>query len=158
MRIHLGSDHAGFDLKNHLVAHLSGLGHQMVDHGPTGYDPADDYPPAVMAAAAATVADPDSLGIVIGGSGNGEAMAANKIRGARCALAWSRTTAELARAHNDANIVSLGARLHTLEEATGFVDVFLATAFTGEERHRRRLAEIADYERSGELPTQPSSG
>lgn len=158
MRIHLGSDHAGFDLKNHLVAHLSGLGHQVVDHGPPDYDPADDYPLAVMAAAAATVADAGSLGIVIGGSGNGEAMAANKIHGARCALAWSHTTAELARAHNDANIVSLGARLHTLEEATGFVDVFLATAFTGEERHRRRLAEIADYERSGVLPGQASSG
>jgi ribose 5-phosphate isomerase B len=86
------------------------------------------------------------LGVVIGGSGNGEQIAANKVPGVRAALAWSQETAELARLHNDANVISLGARMHTVEEATSFLEVFLSTEFSGDERHRRRIALLADYE------------
>jgi ribose 5-phosphate isomerase B len=157
MRVHLGSDHAGFHLKTALVARLVGLGHIPVDHGPADYDPDDDYPPYVMAAAAAVGAEPGSMGIVLGGSGNGEAIAANKIPGVRAALAWSEETARLARLHNDANVVSLGARMHSAPEATAFVEIFLATPFSGEERHVRRLRMLSGYERTGVLPPPPSS-
>ena len=102
-------------------AWLSEQGHEAVDHGPSEYDAEDDYPPFCLAAAEAVVADPGSLGIVIGGSGNGEQIAANKVDGVRAALAWSTETAELARLHNNANVVSIGARMHTTEEATSFV-------------------------------------
>jgi ribose 5-phosphate isomerase B len=152
MRVHLGSDHAGYELKAALVAHLGDLGHEAVDHGPHAYDDQDDYPPYVLAAAAATVADAGSLGIVIGGSGNGEAIAANKVRGVRAALVWSDDTARLGREHNDANVVSLGARQYPVADALRFVEIFLSTAFTGEERHVRRLAMVSDYEVSGALP------
>ncbi|MGO9501686.1 MAG: ribose-5-phosphate isomerase [Streptosporangiaceae bacterium] len=152
MRVYLGSDHAGFELKARLVEWLAGAGHEPVDCGPPAYVSDDDYPPYVMRAAAAAAAEPGSLGIVIGGSGNGEQMAANKIRGVRAALAWSEETARLARLHNDANVLSLGARMHTLDEAVDFARMFLQTEFSGEPRHARRLAEISDYERTGELP------
>jgi ribose 5-phosphate isomerase B len=156
MRVHLGSDHAGFHLKAALAARLAELGHVTVDHGPRSYDPDDDYPPFVMAAAAAVVADPGSLGVVVGGSGNGEVIAANKVDGVRAALAWSEQTARLARQHNDANVISLGARMHSVPEATGFVEVFLATPFSGEQRHVRRISMLVGYERSG-VPPSPSS-
>jgi ribose 5-phosphate isomerase B len=152
VRVYLGSDHAGFELKARLVEWLAGAGHEPVDCGPPAYVSDDDYPPYVMRAAAAAAAEPGSLGIVIGGSGNGEQMAANKIRGVRAALAWSEETARLARLHNDANVLSLGARMHTLDEAVDFARMFLQTEFSGEPRHARRLAEISDYERTGELP------
>ena len=152
MRVHLGSDHAGFALKAALVQRLRALGHDPVDHGPPEYDALDDYPPFVLRAAEATVAEPESLGIVIGGSGNGEAIAANKVTGARCALAWSVETARLGREHNDANVVSIGARMHDEATALGLVEAFLATAYSGEDRHTRRITMIADYERSSELP------
>jgi ribose 5-phosphate isomerase B len=152
MRVFLGCDHAGFELKNRLVARLAELGHEGVDCGAGTLDPDDDYPPYVLRAAAATVAEPGSLGIVIGGSGNGEAIAANKVPGVRCALAFSTETARLARAHNDANVLSLGARMYPIESAVGFAETFLATAFSGGERHRRRLAQLAGYEASGQLP------
>ncbi len=152
MRVHLGSDHAGFALKAALVQRLLALGHDPVDHGPPEYDGLDDYPPFVLRAAEATVAEPGSLGIVIGGSGNGEAIAANKVTGARCALAWSIETARLGRQHNDANVVSIGARMHNEATALGLVEAFLATAYSGEDRHTRRITMIADYERSRELP------
>ena len=113
MRVHLGSDHAGFELKAHLAEQLGELGYEVVDHGPVEYDPVDDYPPYVLRAAAAVVNDPGSLGVVIGGSGNGEQIAANKVRGVRAALAWNDDTAGLGREHNDANVVSIGARMHT---------------------------------------------
>lgn len=131
-----------------------GNGHQPVDHGPLTYDPDDDYPGFCIAAATAVVADPGSFGVVIGGSGNGEAIAANKVVGARCALVWNTATAELARAHNDANLASVGARQHSREEATGLVAVFLQTPFTGEARHRRRIAQLDAYER----PFHPEPG
>ena len=103
------------------------------------------------------VADPGSLGVVIGGSGNGEQIAANKVKGVRAALVWNEETAVLARQHNDANVISVGGRMHTIDEMTHFVDLFLATAFTGEERHARRIAMLADYERTGDLPPLPDS-
>lgn len=155
MRVYLGSDHAGFELKSALIEWLKQAGHEPVDCGPASYDADDDYPPYVMRAAAGAVADPRSLGIVIGGSGNGEQMAANKIRGVRAALAWSDETAQLARLHNDANVLSLGARMYPIQDAVGFARVFVQTAFSGEPRHVRRLEMITDYERSAEFPPLP---
>ena len=157
MRVHIGSDHAGFELKNHLVQHLKAAGHDVTDHGPAVYDAVDDYPPYCLRTGQAVVDDPGSLGIVIGGSGNGEQIAANKIPGIRAALAWTEETAQLARQHNDANVLSLGARMYQLEEAVGFARVFIATPFSGEPRHARRLAMIADYEKTGDLPPLPAS-
>ena len=156
MRVHIGSDHAGFELKNHLVQHLTAAGHDVVDHGPAVYDAVDDYPPYCLRTGQAVVDEPGSLGIVIGGSGNGEQIAANKVKGVRAALVWSEETAVLARQHNDANVISVGGRMHTLDEMTHFVDLFLATAFTGEERHARRIAMLADYEQTGDLPPLPA--
>ncbi|HEX4018281.1 MAG TPA: ribose-5-phosphate isomerase [Frankiaceae bacterium] len=158
MRVHLGSDHAGFELKGALIARLGHLGHEAIDHGPVTYVGDDDYPPYVMAAAAATVADPGSLGIVIGGSGNGEAIAANKVPGVRCALAFSEETAQLGRLHNDANVVSLGARMYSTEDAVHFAEVFVATAFSAEPRHERRIAMLTEYESSGQLPSASAGG
>ncbi|MEO3763169.1 ribose-5-phosphate isomerase [Streptomyces sp. B8F3] len=156
MRVYLGSDHAGYELKEHLLAWLREHGHEPVDCGPLIYDAADDYPPFCLRAAERTAADPGSLGVVIGGSGNGEQIAANKVAGVRSALAWSEETARLAREHNDANVVSVGARMHTRDEATSFVEVFLATPYTGEERHQRRIDMLGAYEQSGKLPDVPA--
>ncbi len=150
--MHLGSDHAGFELKAALVARLLELGHEPVDHGPEVYDAVDDYPPYVLRAAEATAAEPDSVGIVIGGSGNGEAIAANKIKGIRCALAYSEETAQLGRQHNDANVVSIGARMHDEPTAMRLVEVFLATPYSREPRHTRRIEMLTEYERTGTLP------
>jgi len=155
VRVYLGSDHAGFELKSVLVSWLSSAGHEPVDCGPASYHGEDDYPPYVMRAAAAVAGDPGSLGIVIGGSGNGEQIAANKITGIRAALAWSTETAQLARLHNDANVLSLGARMHPVADAIEFTRVFIETPFSGESRHQRRIDLISGYERSGELPPLP---
>jgi ribose 5-phosphate isomerase B len=152
VRVYLGSDHAGLELKTALIEWLKQAGHEPVDCGPDHYDAEDDYPPYVMRAAAAAVGEPGSLGIVVGGSGNGEQIASNKIRGVRAALAWSDETAQLARLHNDANVLSLGARMYPVADAVGFAKVFVETAFSGAERHARRLGEISAYEQSGELP------
>ena len=152
MRIYLGSDHAGFELKNHLVARLKELGHEPVDCGPHEYVATDDYPPFVMAAARSAAEEPGSLGVVIGGSGNGEVIAANKVQGARAALVWSEQTATLAREHNDANVISIGARMHSVEDATRFVELFVATKFSQDPRHIRRIGMLTDYEATGELP------
>ncbi len=134
---------------------LMQAGHEPVDCGPSSYQSDDDYPVYVMRAASSAVADPGSLGIVIGGSGNGEQIASNKIRGIRAALAWSDETARLARLHNDANVLSLGAREYSVEEAIGFAKVFVETAFSQEPRHVRRLGMIAAYEQTGDLPAEP---
>jgi ribose 5-phosphate isomerase B len=158
MRVHLGSDHAGFDVKEHLIRVLTAAGHDVVDHGATVPDPLDDYPPYCLRAALATVQDPGSLGVVIGGSGNGEQIAANKVRGVRSALAWSLETARLARQHNDANVVAIGGRMHSLDEATSFVQAFLAEPFSQDERHRRRIGMLSHYEATGELPAVPGQG
>jgi ribose 5-phosphate isomerase B len=155
VRVYLGSDHAGFELKARLVQWLGEAGHEPVDCGPASYRPDDDYPVYVMRAATAAVADPDSLGIVMGGSGNGEQIASNKVRGVRAALVWSAETARLARQHNNANVLSLGAREYSIEDALGFAKVFVETPFSGEPRHVRRLEMIAAYEESGELPVEP---
>jgi ribose 5-phosphate isomerase B len=157
MRVYLGSDHAGYELKMHLVNHLAKQGYDVVDVGPHGYDPDDDYPAFCLVTGAKVVADPGSLGIVIGGSGNGEQIAANKIDGVRAALAWRVEIARLARAHNDSNVVSIGAREHTLDEATSFVEAFLTTPFSGNERHARRIAQLAEYQRTRELPPLPAA-
>ncbi|WP_447643116.1 ribose-5-phosphate isomerase [Nocardioides zeae] len=161
MRVHLGSDHAGLELKDHLLNWLADNGYEAVDHGPFVFDAVDDYPVFCLRAAEAVAAEQaagqDSLGVVIGGSGNGEQMAANKVIGVRAALVWSEDTAVLAREHNDANVISVGGRQHSLEDMTRFVDVFLRTAFSDEERHVRRIAQLADYEVTRELPPLPAS-
>ena len=146
MRVHIGSDHAGFDLKAELVKRLTAAGHDVVDHGAHTLDPEDDYPPFCIAAAEAVVAEPGSLGVVVGGSGNGEQIAANKVDGVRAALAWNIETAVLSRQHNDANVVSVGARMHRSEEAVNVVTTFVDTPFSGDDRHARRIAELAAYE------------
>ena len=152
MRVHLGGDHASFALREHLLEHLRAAGHDVVDHGPHVLDPADDYPAFVLPAALAVAAEPGSLGVVLGGSGNGEQIAANCVPGVRAALAWSLETARLARQHNDATVVAVGARMHALEEATAIVDAFLAEPFSGDERHARRIAMLTRFRETGELP------
>ncbi len=146
MRIHIAADHAGFELREHLIEHLQEAGHEVVDHGYTEYDALDAYPPVCFAAGQAVVDDEGSLGIVIGGSGNGEQMAANLVKGVRAALVWNESTAELAREHNNANVISLGARQHSIEEATKFVDIFVSTDFDVESRHQSRIDMMSAYE------------
>jgi ribose 5-phosphate isomerase B len=154
MRIHLGSDHAGFALKNLVAARMRALGHEVVDHGALTHEPDDDYPPYCFRAAEAAVAETEkgSLAMVFGGSGNGEAIAANKVTGARCALAHSDETARLAREHNDANVLSLGARTVPEADALRFAEIFVSTPFSGEARHARRIRELADYEAARARP------
>jgi ribose 5-phosphate isomerase B len=155
MRVYLGADHAGYELKVHLVNYLAKQGYEVVDVGPREFDPDDDYPAFCLHAGAGVVGDPGSLGVVIGGSGNGEQIAANKVAGIRAALAWNLEVAQLAREHNDANVVAIGARQHTLDEATAMVEAFLTTEFSGNERHARRIAQVGEYEKTGELPALP---
>jgi ribose 5-phosphate isomerase B len=155
MRIHVATDHAGLEFSQHLQEHLRAAGHEVIDHGPQEYDALDDYPAFCITAALATARDQaagvDALGIVFGGSGNGEQIAANKVAGIRAALVWSIATAELARQHNDANVISIGARQHTVEEAVAFVDAFIAEPFSGDERHVRRIAQLGEYETTGDI-------
>ncbi|AEI12692.1 ribose-5-phosphate isomerase [Cellulomonas gilvus] len=146
MRIHIGSDHAGYELKVALVEHLRAGGHDVVDHGPAEYDAQDDYPPFCFAAGEAVVAEPGSLGIVLGGSGNGEQIAANKVTGVRAVLAWSLDTARLGRQHNDANVIAIGARQHSVDDAIAMVEAFLAEPFSGDPRHQRRIDLLTAYE------------
>ncbi len=157
VRVYLGSDHAGFELKVFLVEHLTSLGHDVVDVGPDVFDADDDYPPFCIATALRVVADSGSLGVVIGGSGNGEQISANKVAGCRAALAWSTETAGLAREHNDAQVVGIGARMHSPAEAAQIVEVFLTTPFSGGERHSRRIRQIADFESTGAPPPTSAS-
>jgi ribose 5-phosphate isomerase B len=146
MRIHIGSDHAGLEFKNELIEHLVAGGHDVTDHGPYQFDALDDYPDFCIPAAEAVSKDPASLGIVLGGSGNGEQIAANKVKGVRAALVWSVETAKLAREHNNANVIAVGQRQHSAQEVKSFIDAFIATPFPGDERHARRIAKIAAYE------------
>ncbi|MEV7972920.1 ribose-5-phosphate isomerase [Cellulomonas sp. NPDC089187] len=148
MRIHVAADHAGFELKVALLEHLRAAGHEVTDHGASSYDAQDDYPPVCFAAGEAVVADPGSLGVVIGGSGNGEQIAANKVTGVRAALAWNTETAQLARQHNDANVVAIGARQHSVDQAIELVDAFVAEPFSQDPRHQRRIDLLAAYEAS----------
>ena len=146
MRVHLGCDHAGYELKNLLAEYLRNAGHDVVDHGAHDLDPEDDYPAFCFETAEGVIEEPGSLGIVLGGSGNGEQIAANKVPGVRAALAWSVEIAQLAREHNDANVVGIGARMHTVDEAFQIARAFLETPFSGADRHQRRIDQLADYE------------
>jgi ribose 5-phosphate isomerase B len=157
VRVHIGSDHAGFELKAHLLAHLASLGHDVVDVGAPTYNPADDYPPYCIATGLAVLAEPGTLGIVIGGSGNGEQIAANKVPGIRAALAWNLDTAKLARQHNNAQIVAIGARQHSLEDAAEIAAAFVAEPFSEDPRHQRRIDEVAKYETTHEPPALPDA-
>ena len=159
MRIHIATDHAGLEFSTQLQQHLASSGHEVVDHGPVGYDPVDDYPSFCIRAAQAVVTDQragdEALGVVFGGSGNGEQIAANKVAGIRAALVWNLSTAELAREHNDANVISIGARQHTFEEVVSFIERFIATPFSGDDRHARRIGKIAAFETDGSLDPDP---
>lgn len=146
MRVHIGTDHAGFELKEFLVEKLKASGYEVVDHGAKTYDALDDYPAPCIACGQGVVDDAGSLGIVLGGSGNGEQISANKVRGVRAILAWNEDTAKLGREHNNANVISIGARQHTQEEAWNLVKLFLETPFSEDERHQRRIDQIARYE------------
>jgi len=149
MRIHIGSDHAGLELKAELVKHLSSKGHDVTDHGPHEYDALDDYPDFCIPAAEAVAQDPSSLGIVLGGSGNGEQIAANKVKGIRAALAWSIDTAKLARDHNNANVIAVGGRMHEISFVKEIIDAFISEPFSNDERHVRRIKKISDFENKG---------
>ena len=151
MRLHIGSDHAGLELKNELLAHLVNNDHDVTDHGPYEYDALDDYPDFCIPAAQAVAKDPSSLGIVIGGSGNGEQIAANKVKGIRAVLAWSIETAKLGKEHNDANVISIGGRMHSIADCKAIIDAFIATPFSNDERHVRRIEKIAKFENTGEI-------
>jgi len=157
MRVHLGGDHAAYDLKCTLLTFLQAKGYDVVDHGPSYLDPEDDYPVAVLRAAEAVSGDVGAFGIVLGGSGNGEQMAANKVRGIRAALAYNVEVARLARTHNNAQVLSIGSRMNTVDEAEAMVETFLTTKFSGDERHARRLAMVERYEQDGQLPPIPAA-
>lgn len=152
MKIHVATDHAGLEFKTILVDYLSKQGYEIIDHGAYEYDPDDDYPGFIISAAEAVARDikhgDRSLGVVFGGSGNGEQIAANKVKDIRAALVWNERTARLAREHNNANIVSIGAREHSREESLGLIRTFIDTPFPGEARHERRIAQISDYEQN----------
>ncbi len=155
MRIHIATDHAGLELSHFLIEQLGKQGHEVFDHGPQSYDPLDDYPSFCINAALAVVRDQQAgipaLGIVLGGSGNGEQIAANKVAGIRAALAWNESTAKLAREHNDANVIAVGARQHSQEEVLHLIELFIAEPFSNDERHIRRIGKIAAYEESGDI-------
>ncbi len=155
MRIHIATDHAGLEFSQTLQAHLRKSGHEVIDHGPQEFDALDDYPAFCINAALGVARDQsaciEALGVVFGGSGNGEQMAANKVPGIRAALVWNMATAQLAREHNNANVISIGARQHTIDEAVSFIDAFIAEPFPGDERHVRRIAQLAEYETTGDI-------
>jgi ribose 5-phosphate isomerase B len=155
MRIHMATDHAGMELSAFLVRELTALGHELVDHGPKVYDALDDYPGFCIAAAQAVVQDQSAgvqaLGIVLGGSGNGEQIAANKVKGIRAALIWNSDTAALARDHNDANVAAVGARQHDQTEVLELIKIFIDRPFSNDERHVRRIGKIAKFEETGEV-------
>ena len=155
MRIHIATDHAGLEFSLELQTHLRANGHEVIDHGPATFDPTDDYPSFCINAAHAVVRDQlaglDALGVVLGGSGNGEQIAANKVAGVRAALIWNVSTAALAREHNDANVISIGAREHSVDDVKLLIDTAITTPFTGEERHARRIAQLAEYENTGSI-------
>ena len=155
MRVHIGGDHAAFELHQELLTFLADEGHEVTDHGPFEYDALDDYPVFVIRAAQAVAADPGSRGIVLGGSGNGEQMAANKVAGIRAALCYNAELARLAREHNDAQVLSMGGRMQSVEEAKEMVRVFLGTDFSGEERHQRRIDMVSAFEADGTVPPLP---
>jgi ribose 5-phosphate isomerase B len=155
MRIHIATDHAGLETSHFLIDSLTASGHEVFDHGPKSYDPLDDYPGFCINAALAVIHDEqagvNALGIVLGGSGNGEQIAANKVSGIRAALVWNEDTAKLARSHNDANVIAVGARQHSNEEVLELIETFIQEPFSGDERHARRIGKIAAFEQTGEV-------
>ena len=155
MRIHIATDHAGMELSAFLVKELTNLGLELIDHGPKAYDALDDYPGFCIAAAKGVIQDQalgvEALGIVLGGSGNGEQIAANKVKGVRAALIWNQDTAALARDHNDANVAAVGARQHEQAEVLELIKTFIGAPFSNDERHVRRIGKIASFEDSGEV-------
>ena len=140
MNIAIGSDHAGFEYKQRIIAHLEQAGHEVKDYGTHSADRCD-YPTFIRPVAEAVAAGEYERGIVLGGSGNGEAIVANRVRGVRCGLAWDLRSARLCRQHNDANVISLGQRMMAVEEALEIVDLWLTTEFEGG-RHVARLEMI----------------
>lgn len=140
MRIAIGSDHAGYDYKERIKSFLAAGGHEVKDFG-TNSDESVDYPIYIRPVAEAVATGEYERGIILGGSGNGEAMVANRIRGIRCALCWNIQSARLAREHNDANMISLGQRMMSVETALDIVRVWLETGFAGG-RHERRIGQI----------------
>ncbi|MFV0463701.1 MAG: ribose-5-phosphate isomerase [Nostocoides sp.] len=160
MRVHIASDHAAWELFQDLITFLTEQGHDVVNHGAFTLDPLDDYPVFVLRAAEAVAADPESLGVVLGGSGNGEQMAANKVAGIRAALCYDEEMARLAREHNNAQIISIGGRMATMDDARAMVSTFLATAFSAEPRHQRRIDMLTAYEQDSTLPSaaEPPTG
>lgn len=144
MKIAIGSDHAGYAYRLAIIDHLKGLGHELTDHGTYSAD-STDYPLWIIPTAEAVARGEAERGIVLGGSGNGEAIAANKVKGIRCSLCWSEETATLGRKHNNANVLSIGERMIPLDLALRIVDIWLTTDFEGG-RHENRIAELARYE------------
>ena len=144
MKISIGSDHAGFEYKERIIAHLQAAGHEVSDHG-THSAESTDYPLFIIPAAEAVARGEAERGIVLGGSGNGEAMAANKVTGIRCALCWNDETAEFSRRHNNSNVLSIGQRMVSIEIALQVLDIWLKTPFEGG-RHARRIKELDVYE------------
>jgi ribose 5-phosphate isomerase B len=155
LRIHIATDHAGLETSHFLIESLRASGHEVFDHGPSSFDPLDDYPGFCINAALGVVHDQqagvEALGVVLGGSGNGEQMAANKVAGIRAALVWNQDTAKLARSHNDANVVAVGARQHSQKEVLELIETFIAEPFSGDERHARRIGKITTFEQTGEV-------
>ncbi len=149
MKISLGSDHAGYAYKQRIAEHLRSQGHEVLDCG-THSPESTDYPLWIIPTAEAVAKGEADFGIVVGGSGNGEAIAANKVKGVRCGLAWCNQTAEFTRLHNDANVLSIGQRMTSIEIALDCVDIFLRTKFEGG-RHQGRIDEMSRYETTGEL-------
>ena len=144
MKIAIGSDHAGYNYRLAIIEHLNGLGHEVKDYGT--YSPeSTDYPLWIIPTAEAVANGKAERGIVLGGSGNGEAIAANKVKGIRCSLCWSEETATLGRRHNNANVLSIGERMIPHELALKIVDIWLTTDFEGG-RHEKRVEELARYE------------
>ena len=156
MRVHIAADHAGFGLKKYLVERLAKAGYEVVDHGAHHYDPQDDYPGFCIECAQAVVTDEvdgiESLGVVLGGSGNGEQLASNTVRGVRAALVTHLDLATLARRHNNANVIALGARFTAPEFAWVLVQAFLTTPFSGEPRHVRRVQQLAEAQAAAAAP------
>jgi ribose 5-phosphate isomerase B len=148
MRIAIGSDHAGYDLKNHLGRRLTSQGVEVNDAGPHELDPADDYPDFAHAVARAVQSRESDLGIVVCSTGAGSCMAANKVRGVRAALCHDAFCARMSREHNDANVLCLGANIVGMALAEEITDAWVAGSFSGEERHRRRVDKLAGIEAS----------
>lgn len=150
--IHIGSDHAGFDLKGEIIRFLEKKEYEVIDHGAYELDTEDDYPDFVLPVAVAVVEDSNSRGIILGGSGQGEAMVANRVQGIRATVFYGEpaysdeSIINLSRQHNDANVLSIGARFVTEEEALEAIDMWLETAFSEDERHSRRIAKIDEID------------